>query len=91
MPVPDPLLVTCKARRLKLGIGVQQAADDLNKSPSTIGGWERGLRVPPLPEAREYAEYLGLIVVGLPAGGDDDEPGCEIVGEPAGNTPDRFR
>jgi transcriptional regulator with XRE-family HTH domain len=76
---PDPLMLTCKARRIKLGLSITHAAKDLDRSVGILAGYERGTRIPPLPEARRYAAYLGLIVVGLLADGGD-EPGCEIVG-----------
>jgi transcriptional regulator with XRE-family HTH domain len=83
--LPDPLMVTCRARRIALGIPIHQAARDMGKSKSALSGWERGIRIPPLPEARRYANYLKLTVIAFAveiAARDDDDPGCEIITGP---------
>lgn len=66
---PHPLVSTLAAVRQGQGLTQRMVAERAYLTPSLVGNWESGWKVPQLPGLIAYADALGYEVVVVPKRG----------------------
>lgn len=69
----DPIMVKMKARRLCLGMTLQQVENRSGLRLQQVSLWERGVQLPHLNNLRRWCDALGLEPAVLPKGAPDDD------------------